>query len=89
LTGTVWYSEVIPVRPVIPEVHHRRRIGSMRGITGPGRRAASLAGALLLAATVAGAPAAAQDEGGVVEVFTYWTAGGEAEGLAASELLFG
>jgi glucose/mannose transport system substrate-binding protein len=55
---------------------------------GSGRKAASLAGALLIVATVASAPVAAQEEGGVVEVFTYWTAGGEAEGLAAAEAVF-
>jgi glucose/mannose transport system substrate-binding protein len=60
----------------------------MRGFTGTGRKAATIAGALLIAATVAGAPVAAQDEGGVVEVFTYWTAGGEAEGLKAAEAVF-
>jgi glucose/mannose transport system substrate-binding protein len=59
----------------------------MRGFTGSGRKAASLAGALLIAATVASAPVAAQDAE-VVEVFTYWTAGGEAEGLKAAEAVF-
>ena len=60
----------------------------MRGFTGSGRRAASVAGALLLVAAMSGAPVAAQGDGGVVEVFTYWTAGGEAEGLKAAEAVF-
>ena len=60
----------------------------MRGFTGSGRRAASLAAALLLVATMTGAPVTAQGDGGVVEVFTYWTAGGEAEGLKAAEEVF-
>ena len=37
----------------------------MRRFTGSGRAAASLAGALLIAATIVGAPVAAQEEGGV------------------------
>ena len=60
----------------------------MRRFGRSGRAAASLAGALLVAASVVGTPAVAQDDAAVVEVFTYWTAGGEAEGLAAAEAVF-
>ncbi len=60
----------------------------MRGSTGSGRRAASLRRRAAARRDVSGAPVAAQDGGGVVEVFTYWTAGGEAEGLKAAEEVF-
>jgi glucose/mannose transport system substrate-binding protein len=51
------------------------------------RGAASLAGTLLVAASIVGTPAAAQDAE-IIEVFSYWTAGGEAEGLKAAEAVF-
>jgi glucose/mannose transport system substrate-binding protein len=50
--------------------------------------AAALAGTLLVAASIVGTPAAAQDAE-IIEVFSYWTAGGEAEGLKAAEAVFG
>jgi glucose/mannose transport system substrate-binding protein len=43
---------------------------------------------LLVATSIVGTPAAAQDAE-LIEVFSYWTAGGEAEGLKAVEAVFG
>ena len=51
-----------------------------------GRRATGASAAVILATTLLGGSAVAQS--GDVEVFTYWTAGGEAEGLAAIEEVF-
>jgi glucose/mannose transport system substrate-binding protein len=60
----------------------------MRSSSGSGCKTATVAGVLLVAATIAVSPATAQEEGGVVEVFSYWTAGGEKEGLDAAETVF-
>ena len=51
-----------------------------------GRVVVGAGSAVILAATMLGAGAVAQS--GQVEVFTYWTAGGEADGLAAIEEVF-
>jgi len=53
----------------------------------PIRRAALVAVAALAATSAAGAPVSAQ-EGGQVEIFSYWTAGGEADGLNAIQEVF-
>ena len=59
----------------------------MRHPGGSVRRAAWLAVAAITAASIGGAPVSAQ-EGGQVEIFSYWTAGGEAEGLNAIQEVF-
>ena len=59
----------------------------MRQVQRSGRWAVFLAAAAITTASFGGAVASAQD-GGQVEIFSYWTAGGEAEGLNAIQEVF-
>jgi glucose/mannose transport system substrate-binding protein len=59
----------------------------MRRLSGTVRGAAFLAALAVATASFTGGMVAAQ-EGGQVEIFSYWTAGGEAEGLAAIQEVF-
>ena len=59
----------------------------MRQVQRSGRWAVFLAAAAMTTASFGAAVASAQD-GGQVEIFSYWTAGGEAEGLNAIQAVF-